>query len=477
MLAAMTVLVLLLTVMVIGAIGAGVWTIHTLRRTVAGLESSNHAAGADPDRDPLTGAASWSGLLTHLRRARGRRTDRDDGIGVIAFDVGDFGALNATLGRAAGDHVLKTIAGRMQARVRTGELLARTGGTRFVVVLEAPVTAYGGRRAATRLLDAMREPVEVRDETVTIDAHAGIAVGPRADGELLIEDAQAALTKARSDGAHHPVLFSDSLRRDTARSFHQAQQLKTAVSEGELYLAYQPIHRTEDGALAGVEALLRWDSRTFGPVSPVDFIPIAEDTGAIIEIGAWVLQKACEDLHHLADGRAELVLSVNVSPHQLRKPGFAELVESVLASTDVAPSSLQLEITESTLARPEEVQQQLQALRNVGVRVALDDVGTGYSSLSQIAALPVDAIKLDRSLISRLGEDDDHGVERVFTSLAALGQSLGLDVIAEGVETSEQARIARDAGCSHEQGYLYSRPVKLAEAVAYARSLRTSRTF
>ena len=466
----MTIIILALTVLVVSAIAAGATTIRRLRRVVAGLETLNRSISADPDRDPLTGTANWSGLLTHLRRARGRTTDSDRDIGIIAFDVGEFGALNATLGRAAGDLVLKTVAGRLQARVRTGELLARTSGARFVVALESPVTAYGARRAASRLLDAVREPVEIDGAFVSIDGHAGIAVGRRAEGEMLIEDAQAALTKARRDGAGHPVLFSDSLRHDTARTFHQAQQLKTAVAAGELYLAYQPIHRTQDGALAGVEALLRWDSRTFGPVSPVDFIPIAEDTGAIIEIGAWVLQRACEDLHHLADGQSGLFVSVNVSPHQLRKDGFPELVESVLASTGVAPERLQLEITESTLARPDEVESQLQTLRDIGIRIALDDVGTGYSSLAQIAALPVDAIKLDRSLISRLGGDDNSGAERVFTSLAALGQSLGLDVIAEGVETAEQARIARNAGCSHEQGFLYSRPVRLEEAVSYTGS-------
>lgn len=470
-----TLIVVVLALVCGGAISAGAATIRTLRHTVAGLEAEKAAAGADPDRDPLTGAANWSGLLTHLRRAHDRRTDSNDDIGIIAFDLGEFGALNATFGRVAGDDVLTTVAARLQTRVRTTELLARNRA-RFIVALEAPVTAYGARRAATRLLEGMREPIEVEGETVTLNAHAGVAVGPRVDGEQLIEDAQAALAKARRDDAAHPVLFSDSLRQDTARTFHQAQQLKTAVSAGELYLAYQPIHRTEDGVLTGVEGLLRWDSRTFGPVSPADFIPIAEDTGAIVEIGAWVLQKAAEDLHHIADGRGELVLSVNVSPHQLRMPGFPELVESVLASTDVKPSSLQLEITESTLARPDEVEEQLQTLRDLGVRIALDDVGTGYSSLAQIAALPVDAIKLDRSLINRLGGDDDSGAERVFTSLAALGQSLGLDVVAEGVETAEQARIARDAGCTHEQGFLYSRPVKLEEVVAYSTACPVART-
>ena len=450
---------------------AGATTIRSLRRTVAHLEREKAAAAANPDRDPLTGVANWSGLLTHLRRARARRSDSDDDIAILAFDVGEFGALNATLGRAAGDLVLQTLAGRMEARVRSPELLARTNGARFIVALDAPVTAYGARRAASRLLEAMREPFEIDGATVTVTAHAGIAVGARVDGEILIEDAQAALMKARADGAHHGVLYSDSLRRDTAKTFHQAQQLKTAVADGELSLAYQPIHRTEDGALAGVEALLRWDSRTFGPVSPVDFIPIAEDTGAIIEIGAWVLHKACEDLHHIGADHPELFLSVNVSPLQMRAAGFPELAASVLESTGVAASTLQLEITESTLARPEEVEPQLQSLRDLGVRIALDDVGTGYSSLAQIAVLPIDAIKLDRSLISRLGGPDDHGAARVFTTLATLGRSLGLDVIAEGVETAEQARIAHDSGCSHEQGYLYSRPVKLDEIVAYSRKV------
>lgn len=463
----MNALVPILSVIVIAAFALGARTIRNLRSEVASLVDSRRLAAQDPDVDPLTGAASWTGLLTHLRRAHARRTDSHDDIGIVALDVGAFGALNASMGRAAGDIVLTTIAGRLDTHVRNGEVLARTSGARFVVALGAPVTSYGACRAATRFVEAMREPIDVDGQEVTIDAHAGVAVGSRKDAELLIDDAQTALTKARNDGAAFPVVFNDTLRTDTARSFHQAQQLKTAASAGELYLAYQPIHRTEDGEMTSIEALLRWDSRTFGPVSPADFIPIAEDTGAIVEIGAWVLQKACEDLPILADGNPELMMSVNVSPHQLRSNAFHELVESILVSTGADPAQLQLEITESTLARPEEVEVQLDRIRGLGVRIALDDVGTGYSSLAQIAALRVDAIKLDRSLVSRIGPGDN-GAERVFTSLAALGQSLGLDVIAEGIETTEQARIAHDAGCTHEQGFLYSRPLKLADAVAYA---------
>lgn len=471
----MSALVLVLTVGVLVAIAAAARTIHRLRDEVAELVDARDRGDTDPERDALTGAANWSGLMVHLRRARGRRTDSDQDIGIVALDVGAFGALNATMGRAAGDLVLTTIADRLDTQVRTGELLARTSGARFVVVLEAPITAYGATRAATRFVDAMRVPIAIGAETVTIDAHAGVAVGCRQDGELLIDDAQTALTKARKDAAAYPVLFNDALRNDTARNFHQAQQLKTAVAAGELYLAYQPIHRTHDGALAAIEALLRWDSRTFGPVSPVDFIPIAEDTGAIVEIGAWVLRKACEDLRIFSASHPDVMMSVNVSPHQLRHKAFHELIESVVVSTDTDPTRLQLEITESTLARPEDVRETLDRIRSLGVRIALDDVGTGYSSLAQIAALRVDAIKLDRSLISRIGSEDT-GVERVFTSLAALGQSLGLDVIAEGIETRDQARFALDAGCTHEQGFLYSRPEKLADAVAYAATATPVRT-
>jgi diguanylate cyclase (GGDEF)-like protein len=462
----MTIIVVAVTLLVLLATGVAARTIRSLHTQIQGLEASARIADIDPDRDPLTGVGNWAGLLTHLRRARARRSDSDDDIAIVALDIGEFGALNASLGGAAGDVVLRAVAHRLQIRVRSGELLARTSGARFVVALEAPITAYGARRAAGRFVECMREPLEVDGAVLALDAYVGIAVGRRAAGEILIEDAQDALMKARQEGAAHPVLFSDSLRRDTARTFHQAQQLKTAVASDELYVAYQPIHRTQDGAMTGVEALLRWDSRTFGPVSPVDFIPIAEDTGAIIEIGAWVLQKACEDAVVLAGDQSDFVMSVNVSTHQMKTDSFHELVESVLISTDLPPESLQIEITESTLARPEEVEDQLERIRALGVRIALDDVGTGYSSLAQIAALRVDAIKLDRSLKNRNGDPATDGAERVFTSLAALGQSLGLDVIAEGIETTDQARLARGAGCSHEQGFLYSKPIKLEQAIA-----------
>lgn len=446
-------------------------SIVRLRRQVGWLRGQLMPSDdmVDTTTDAVTGLPNRSGLAHALGYARNRFSDLPGDVGVVALDLVGLGALNNSLGHDAGDLVLVEIAARLRDRARAHETLARVGGDRFVVLLEAPVTRYSGLRAAGRLMEAIAEPFEVGGVEVALRAHGGVAMGERVEWPQLIDDANVAVTRARAEGSRHPLVFEEVHKQDATDAFHQVQQLRTALSAGEFDVVYQPIHRYRDGHMTSVEALLRWNSPALGSVSPADFIPLAEDSGAIVEIGAWVLDRACEDLARLslATGDHDLAVSVNVSAHQLRRPGFACTVNDALRHHGIEPQRLHLEITESTLALPEEVGEEIRAVDEIGVQIALDDVGTGYSSLAQLAEFPIETIKLDRSLIQAVDRGLD-GAMSILRSLASLGRSLSLDVVVEGVETDAQSAIASRCGCTHEQGFLRSRPLPLEELLAYA---------
>ena len=469
-------LLLVALVVLIAAIGLAWRTMRDQRLELQALRPvTRRSTQPTSGYDPLTGLIDREGLDEALASRRGRRaSDRSD-LGVVALDLSGFGQLNATLGRDLGDRLLVILAERLQSHIRSPELLARPGGDRFLVVLGPPMTPTGVKRAASRFMDCLFEPVVIDGVRLQLRANAGAAVGPGHDIQTVLDNAELALDRARRESSLVPVVYDAALRQAADATFHRAQHLRSAVEHGELDVAYQPILQLGNKRLASVEALLRWHSPTLGSVSPADFIPIAEDTGAIVDIGAWVLERACTDLGIIAASDPTVTVSVNVSVHQLRHPGFVDVVRTALSAGELDPHRLQLEVTESTLANPDEVGDNLDELRRLGVRIALDDVGTGYSSLSQLATLPIDVIKLDRSLLQPQ-RDNSEAARRVFRSLAVLGKSLGLDVIAEGVETEEQSEFARTAGCSHEQGFLRSRPIPLADAVDFAHQLATTQT-
>ncbi len=416
--------------------------------------------------DGLTELPDRTGAERSIHQAYGRAQRHGGDIGVVAIDLAGLGALNESLGRTAGDDVLREIAARLRGAARVGEILGRIGGDSFALVLEAPTSGFGGVRAATRLLRVIAEPVVLDGDMISVRAHAGVAVASRPDD--LLDEAEIALSRAMTVGSAVPLVFEPSMRGETTARFRVEQQLADAVSRGEFTLAYQPVHRTGSLSLVGFEALARWTNPVLGPVPPGLFIPIAESNGRIVDVGAWVLRRACDDLAALlaSTGHQDLVVSVNVSVHQLAFGGFAEVVGSALETSAIPPANLQLEITESMLAEPEQIGPELASLRRLGVRLALDDVGTGYSSLAQIASLPIDAVKIDRSLV--VAADDDGGIAKVLGSIADLGRSLDLDVIAEGVETTGQLTVAVRSGCTFVQGYLLARPMPFRELESYA---------
>lgn len=428
------------------------------------------ALAAASDTEPI-GSASRDDLVSQAHARYGDNARRPSGmIAVVALEIADLASIRSSLGHPAAEMVVDEVHRRLRTTTREREELACIGDDRFLLMLNPPMTPYGALRAATRLSETTAQPLTVDDVTLQVQIHAGTAVGPASKATAVFDNAEFALGRARQLGQTTPVLYDETEREQAEVAFRRAQGLRTAIDHDELEVFYQPIVDLASGRLTGVEALLRWNSRTLGPVSPADFIPIAEDTGMIVEIGSWVLEQACHDAQAMTDDNGPPTVAVNVSVQQLRHQGFIDIVRTALIASGMTPSRLTLEVTESTFANPVEVTATLEQLRELGVRIALDDVGTGYSSLAQLATLPIDVMKLDRSLLAG-GIDSADPAARVFTSVAALGRSLGLDVVAEGVETEEQSTFAHRAGCTHEQGFLRSRPVPLAEAVTFAQRL------
>ena len=462
-----------LTLIALLALPAGLGVVWIqVRRQTAELDALRRASA---DRDDAGDSDSAIDLMTRAQlfeRALAPDNGREPetgGFGMIAIGPSDLAEMTDGLRHGAVVQIIDEIARRLDRNTRSSEWVAQTSDGHFVLVLGAPITPYGAIRAATRLTECLAAPIEVDGMPLTVGVFAGVALGE--DPEQVLDDAEFALSRARQTRQTAPVLYDPEERARVEATFWRAQCLRSAVDREELHVAYQPLLSLETGRIDGVEALLRWHSPTLGAVSPADFIPIAEDTGTIVELGGWVLERACRDLHEIAGDDGHVKVSVNVSVHQLRHPGFLDIVKTALMATDLDPARLQVEVTESMFAVPAEVTPKLNALRELGVSIALDDVGTGYSSLGQLATLPIDVIKLDRTLLAQREEDGD-AADRIFTSIAALGRSLGLEVVAEGVETEEQSAVARRAGCTHEQGFLRSRPVPVDEVAAFARARR-----
>ncbi|QEC47129.1 EAL domain-containing protein [Baekduia soli] len=416
--------------------------------------------------DPLTGAANRA-LATDRLRAAIARLGRSAGAAVaLLVDVDDLAAINDAHGHAAGDAVLRAVADRLVERLRAADTVGRFGGDRFLVVAEGlgDGGAHGIEAVIERVHGAFARPVPTRTGLVGITGSVGVAVArePDVDPGDLIRDADVALRRAKRRGRGFAEVYDATLAAEVAARLQLAAQLRGALQRHELRVVFQPLVALADGAPIGCEALLRWDHPTQGELAPGAFLRIAEDDGLIVPIGAWVLEESCRQLAQWrADGH-DLWVSVNVSARQLGHPDFIAVVERALRQTGVPPHAICLEVTETTvLRRPEVARQVLDALRRLGVRVALDDFGLGYSSLTHLKALPVDVVKVDRSFVADLcaSTQDRAVVEAVLT----LARRMGLTVIAEGVETAGQDELLREMGCPVVQGYLYGRPVPPGE--------------
>jgi len=414
--------------------------------------------------DPLTALPNRTLFMDRLGQALCRLDRRDRVLAVLFVDLDRFKAINDRLGHAAGDEVLMAVGGRLREVLRPDDTVARLGGDEFVVLCEDLDDDRAALRVAERVLAALDRPVACGDQEVVSSASIGIAVTRRSDAtpDALLRDADMAMYRAKETGRHRIEVFDNTARLRTQARIQTADELRQAVDADQLRVVYQPIVHLGQATPAGVEALVRWQHPRRGLLTPAEFIQLAEDTGLVVPLGAWVLRQACRDLTRTLDqgglgGLSQLVVSVNLSARQLSMPGLLPMVESVLAEFGLPAWRLCFEITESVLMEDVDLAiAVLSDLRALGVRLAIDDFGTGYSSLGYLRRFPVDIVKLDRAFVAGLGGDS--AADAIAAAVINLGHALGLSVIAEGVETEEQLTVLRALRCDRAQGYLWSTP-------------------
>jgi diguanylate cyclase (GGDEF)-like protein/PAS domain S-box-containing protein len=406
--------------------------------------------------DPLTGLPNRTLCLDRIQRALDRRRPAGGHLAVLVIDLDRFAVVNDSIGPAHGDAVLLEVARRLQDVLRAGDTAARPSGDEFVVVCDNVRNASEAAVIADRVLTALRVPVVVEGRVVVPTASIGIAVSTATDRDAmaLLRDAGAALHRAKENGADSWALVDDEVRRRAVDRFDIEHQLRSGLARGELRLHLQPIVDVTNAQIVGREALVRWQHPRRGLLGPAWFLPVAEESGLVEDLGRWVLAEAAR----IAEAAPELgYVAVNVSPSQMRRPGLSKDVEAVLDSTGLDPSHLVIELTESVmLGAATEGRRQLEKLDQLGVRLVVDDFGTGFSALSHLRDLPVSGIKVDRSFTSGLGRDPQ--CDRIVEALTGLALGLGVDIVAEGVETEEQRAVLAGIGCGHAQGFLFGRP-------------------
>ncbi|ABM61137.1 sensor domain-containing protein [Halorhodospira halophila] len=417
--------------------------------------------------DPLTELPNR--LLFHDRleqalRQHQRQRTNENAVAVLVVDLSDFRAVNDSLGHAIGDRTLRIVGERLDSAMGDSATVARLSGDEFGVLLPQLATADDAASAAERLIEAAEAPLEIDGHQIPITLRVGLSTFPdQAQGaNVLLEQADAAMYEAKSEGVSYRF-FSEELTERARERIELGAELRQALAGEELALHFQPQVDLDSGRWIGLEALLRWPHPRRGPISPGRFIPVAERTGLMCQLGAWVLQRACRQYQTLLDaGQDWGRLAINITAPELADPTFVERVMRTLEETGLAAERLELEITESLLVNTDErIIERLDALRRHGVRVAVDDFGTGYSALSYLKDLPVDRLKIDRSFIDNV--DQPSRGATITRAILALGQSLELEVIAEGIETEAQRRTLQEAGCLQGQGFFLARPAPLEQ--------------
>jgi diguanylate cyclase (GGDEF)-like protein/PAS domain S-box-containing protein len=385
---------------------------------------------------------------------------------VIFVDLDHFKLINDTLGHPAGDQLLKQVAHRLQEALRTGDTVGRLGGDEFAVVLSDMFAASDADVVAQKLMSALAQPFILDGREVFVNASAGITLFPTdsEDPDTLLKYADAAMYRAKELGRGNYQFYRSEMNARSLERMSLEGHLRRALERDEFLLHYQPKVDLGSGAITGVEALLRWNHPDLGLVSPVRFVPILEDNGLIVQVGEWVLGEACRQLKAWrADGIGlRMSVAVNLSGRQLQQADLHRCIERIVSGSGVDPRLIELEITESMLMRnPEHAIGILRYLKNLGMCLSMDDFGTGYSSLSYLKRFPVDRLKIDRSFVRDIASDRDDAA--ISQSIIAMGHSLDLKVIAEGVETAEQLAFLKKASCDEAQGYYFSKPISAEE--------------
>jgi len=411
--------------------------------------------------DALTDLANRVLLNERLEQALGRRIHREEFVAVHHLDPDQFKAVNDTFGHPAGDKLLKIVADRLRGLVRETDTIARMGGDEFVIV-QAPISDPADATSlAQRVIEVIGEPFDIDGHQAMIGASIGIAVGPN-DGlrpDRLLRNADLALYRAKGDGRGTFRFFEAAMDLQMQTRRIMEQDLRKALQAGEFELYYQPVVNLARNAISGFEALIRWNHPVKGLISPASFIPLAEEIGFIVPIGEWVIRQACTTA---AQWPGDLHVAVNISAAQFRSPGLMQVIVGALAASGLPPTRLEIEITETVLLQNRETTLAvLHQLRALGVRIAMDDFGTGYSSLTYLQCFPFDKIKIDRSFVKDIAKNA--GSLNIVRAVAAMANGMGMTATAEGVETAEQLETITSEGCTEMQGFLFSKPLPLAE--------------
>ncbi len=426
--------------------------------------------------DDLTGLPNRTLLADRLRRAARGAARTGTGPMLLFLDLDNFKAINDRFGHSAGDSLLVAVSERLLTLVRAADTVARLGGDEFVILaedLDEPMAA--AQSLAERIHQTMRAPVQVGDRELHTSVSIGITnVLADADPDECLSQADAAMYQAKRSGPAHFEVYDRAIGDDSRRESQLADELRVAHAKGELTLDYQPIFQMSGGRpsrMVGMEALLRWAHPELGPIPPAEFVPLLEQSRQIVPVGRWVLEEATFQCHDWqVQGFPGLAMSVNVSARQLQDPGFFDDVQDALAGSGLAPDHLVLEVTESVLVVDIlQIGATMQRVRELGVHLALDDFGTGYSSLLYLQGLPIDRLKIDRSFVSGLDDEDHDG--RIIQTVVDLAHSLGITVVAEGVETLAELRAVGSMGCDEAQGFLLGRP-----AAAHLHAIERSST-
>ena len=408
--------------------------------------------------DPLTGLPNRALFLDRLNVELSNAARSGTDLAVMFLDLDRFKVVNDGLGHQAGDKLLKIVADRLLGVLRAGETVARLGGDEFTFILRDVADAGGAASAAERILASLADPIEIAGREVVVTGSIGIVLpGPEARSVALLRDADSAMYRAKEAGRARFEIFDDTQRRMVLNQLTMEEELRHAIEHGELRLYYQPLMALSGDAVLGVEALVRWEHPTRGLLSPIEFIPVAEESGLIVPLGAWVFRTAAADMatwDH-TDGPQFERMAINVSARQLASPKLCPMVRETLTERGIAPARVGIEITESVIMKDDDVtRQSLADLRAIGVRMAIDDFGTGYSSLASLSKLPVTSLKIDKSFVDRIGLANDGGP--VVVAIVDMAHALGMKVIAEGVSRESQRQFLAACGCDKAQGYLWS---------------------